>query len=122
MVNPNACEICLELEGKTVDLGEAFADKGDEVAGLKIEYETVEHPPIHNNCRCILAPVFISGKQMKGKIEKEIAKMKKQARENEEKYCLEIEHSHKEQEKKITEVKQAAVDEAVDKILNELDG
>ncbi len=50
------CPYCSDLDGKTVDLGENFADKGDEVSGYKVEYDNVGVPPLHPNCRCTIIP------------------------------------------------------------------
>lgn len=64
-VNPGGCEICAEFDGKTVPLDEAFAslgqtieytdDKGDPQT-YQIDYDTVEVPPLHPNCRCTVVP------------------------------------------------------------------
>ena len=55
IVNPDACEFCIQFEGKVIELGESFADKGDTInAGdseIELSYEDVEHPPLHPNCR-----------------------------------------------------------------------
>ncbi len=62
-VNPNACEFCVPMSGKTVPLGESFFDKGDTARGnqggeIDLDYDTVETPPLHPNCRCEIIPVF----------------------------------------------------------------
>lgn len=62
-VNPDACEFCIPMSGKTVPLGEAFFDKGDTTNGnqggeMELDYDTVETPPLHPNCRCEIIPVF----------------------------------------------------------------
>lgn len=58
----NACEFCLELDGKIVGLEESFAELGEDVSGsgdnsYRVGYETLETPPLHPNCRCAILPV-----------------------------------------------------------------
>jgi HK97 family phage portal protein len=58
------CEFCAELEGKVVEIDSNFANLGHDFTGadggkLKIDYEDIEHPPIHPNCRCVLLPVVL---------------------------------------------------------------
>jgi len=53
------CLECSSLDGKLVDLGDNFFDKGDEFLGLKLDYEDVGHPPLHSRCRCTLVPELI---------------------------------------------------------------
>lgn len=61
VVNPNACEQCLEFEGKTIDLGEPFLPVGgsyevnDQV--FTNDYDDIDSPPLHPNCRCTIIPV-----------------------------------------------------------------
>jgi len=50
------CEYCADMDGKTVDLDENFADKGDTIAGFAVDYEDVGAPPLHPNCRCTIIP------------------------------------------------------------------
>jgi SPP1 gp7 family putative phage head morphogenesis protein len=57
------CEFCNEIDGARIDLGDHYFEKGDtmEVEGsnpLKFDYETIEHPPLHSNCRCIELPIL----------------------------------------------------------------
>jgi len=54
LVNPGACEYCQTMPGKSVPLGESFFKEGDSVNGvdggkLSLDYEQVEHPPLHTN-------------------------------------------------------------------------
>lgn len=60
------CPFCADMDGKQTDLQETFFDKGDtlDVTGddgktstLKLNYEDIENPPLHNNCRCVLLPI-----------------------------------------------------------------
>ena len=53
------CQYCAPLDGKTVDVDEGFFSKGDEAEGddggsLALDYESVENPPLHANCRCFI--------------------------------------------------------------------
>ena len=52
--NPGACEFCEELNGNTVGLYESYALQGTQVqAGdrfFNVDYENVDHPPLHPNC------------------------------------------------------------------------
>lgn len=65
--NPDACEFCVAMEGKQVDLGQDFFGFGEsmEVEGvgtLKFNYEAVSGPPLHPKCRCtteaVINPVY----------------------------------------------------------------
>jgi len=64
---PDMCPWCAEMDGKTVALGEPFFDQGgsldanfDDAEGnqvprtLNFNYEPVQSPPLHPNCRCTL--------------------------------------------------------------------
>lgn len=58
------CPFCAEMDGKYIDLGEAYFQQGAsmdvEGAGrMKFDYETVEHPPLHTRCRCREKPVLV---------------------------------------------------------------
>ena len=64
IVNPGACQFCQPMAGKVVDLDASFYKKGDTASGddggtLNLDYVTTEHPPLHPNCRCDLAPIYI---------------------------------------------------------------
>lgn len=59
--NPGACEFCSELGGKTVGISESYKEIGDSVttedgATMAIDYDTIDTPPLHPNCRCIILP------------------------------------------------------------------
>lgn len=60
--NPGACEFCESLNGKTVGLFESYALQGTKLqAGdefFNVDYENVEHPPLHPNCECTILPVI----------------------------------------------------------------
>lgn len=62
VANPGACEICEEINGKQMDLGVAFLNVGDTLdygdgESYAVDYETVEDPPLHPNCRCTIIPI-----------------------------------------------------------------
>lgn len=66
-VNPGACPFCSEFDGKTVPLDEDFLGLGENYgytneAGEEItrtnDYDTVETPPLHPNCRCTIVPIY----------------------------------------------------------------
>lgn len=61
-VNPDACEICQEVEGKTVELDAGFFSQGDSVdygdgESYALNYDDVDAPPLHPNCRCTILPM-----------------------------------------------------------------
>ena len=52
-------EVLTEIENLTG----SFFEEGDEFKGLKggiikLDYDTVEHPPLHPRCRCTVVPVL----------------------------------------------------------------
>lgn len=51
-------DICQNLNGTKVAIGDNFANKGDSVAGAVLDYEDVWAPPAHPNCRSTLIPVL----------------------------------------------------------------
>ena len=67
-VNPDACPICIPLQGKIVDLETSFFKKGDTTTTsdgktFKLDYDNVLNPPIHVNCRCFIdhqVPIYTS--------------------------------------------------------------
>lgn len=66
VVNPDACEMCLELEGKTVELGEVYLSQGDTLdygdgQQFLADYDDVDDPPLHPNCRCTIIPTTTLG-------------------------------------------------------------
>jgi len=66
IAEPDACHWCAPLDGKIVDIETSYFDMGDEytvsVEGkgqtMKLDYETVETPPLHPRCRCSIAASF----------------------------------------------------------------
>lgn len=60
--NPGACEFCKALNGSTITLGATYVPLGGTIEGVdggtrKNDYEAIDHPPAHANCRCTLIPV-----------------------------------------------------------------
>jgi HK97 family phage portal protein len=64
----DACPFCLDMHGKQIGLGESFwtvegPDQVVEFDGRNIKlahnYENVQAPPLHPNCRCDMQPVLI---------------------------------------------------------------
>ena len=56
LASSDACPLCLELNGKTVKLGEAFVI--DRKA--KPAYQRIEHPPRHPHCFCTTTSVLLN--------------------------------------------------------------
>jgi len=61
--NPGACDYCEEVMKMGVKgVGETFLAKGESLTDSNgnervYDYEDVEHPPLHANCRCVVLPV-----------------------------------------------------------------
>lgn len=56
------CPLCAPLHEKVISLNDTFFAKGDSHEGdngqiIKLDYEAVDGPPLHPNCRCTLIPV-----------------------------------------------------------------
>ncbi len=56
------CQWCDPMDGRTQTLGQNFFQMGDEFEGrdggtLRFNAEPIEHPPLHPQCRCSLAPI-----------------------------------------------------------------
>jgi len=61
--NPGACEFCVALSGSIAQLGGTFVSKGSTITGSNggtrvNDYEDIQHPPIHCNCKCALLPII----------------------------------------------------------------
>lgn len=57
------CQFCREMDGKIIDIGKNFWDKGDSMVGedggtLKFGYTGIPAFPLHPACRCDLVPIF----------------------------------------------------------------
>lgn len=58
-IDENTDAECLELDGKQIPLGDNFFDKGQTTGRINLDYEDIQHPPLHVNCRCTLVPVVV---------------------------------------------------------------
>ena len=63
LASADACEFCLAMDGKVIQLGKAFAELGADVKGVEgglfpVKYKTVKHPPLHPNDRCTIVPII----------------------------------------------------------------
>lgn len=63
--NPGHCEFCASLNGSVINLGATFVPKGSQIEGddggsMINDYDNINHPPTHPNCRCTLIPVIES--------------------------------------------------------------
>lgn len=70
------CEYCEPMNGKTVGIEDTFFDEGDMVRGrdggiMKLDFDDVEDPPLHANCRCFTNAVVVE-KQTPTMITKEV--------------------------------------------------
>jgi len=62
-LDDRTCEWCGPMNGKTIGIGDNFFDKGDSFRGrdggvLDLDYDSVEFPPLHVNCRCTTIPII----------------------------------------------------------------
>jgi SPP1 gp7 family putative phage head morphogenesis protein len=59
--NPTACEICLELDGKIIELDESYIGLGEAMPITERinDYADIEGPPAHPACLCVLLPVIV---------------------------------------------------------------
>jgi len=64
-LDERTCEFCLAMEQKysQKNLNESFFDKGEKLIGLSggvlnLDYDDVEAPPLHPNCRCTVVPIL----------------------------------------------------------------
>jgi HK97 family phage portal protein len=63
LTNKGACEFCQALNGNIVQLGGTFVPLNSSLDGVDggtrvNNYEDIQHPPVHSNCRCALIPVL----------------------------------------------------------------
>lgn len=66
--SPDACEFCLDMHGKIIGVSEPYFRQGDSMElvdeddnpiVLSLDYEDVDGPPLHPNCRCVVLPVIV---------------------------------------------------------------
>lgn len=53
------CESCDIMDGKEISIDENFANKGDVVGQITVDYANVEAGSLHPNCRCYVRPETI---------------------------------------------------------------
>lgn len=61
----NVCEFCGPMDGEIIDISDGFFGKGETITGreggkLDLDYEDVDNPPLHVDCRCFIRPEEIS--------------------------------------------------------------
>lgn len=57
-LDERVCEHCNAMNGKTTSIREDFLKKGDSVAGFNVDYQNIQWPALHPQCRCTLLPVI----------------------------------------------------------------
>lgn len=66
VVNPDACDECSEFDGKTIGLDDSYVNQGETYSFTNSDgdteektndYDDIDEPPLHPNCRCTIAPV-----------------------------------------------------------------
>lgn len=76
------CEFCAPMDGKIVGIDQNYFDKGDQMTGLiggklDMDYEAIETPPLHANCRCTIVPILEAWKVDSNWNKKEFARKKR---------------------------------------------
>lgn len=65
-VNPDACDACIDYDGKTVPLDDpflsvgethTFTDSNGDEQNVVNSYDTIDEPPLHPQCRCTIVPI-----------------------------------------------------------------
>lgn len=61
-VNPDACDLCTPFEGKTIGLDDTYVKQGESYEDAvgevhENDYDDIDSPPLHPNCRCTILPV-----------------------------------------------------------------
>ncbi len=64
-LDERVCEFCGPENGKIIGVNDKFYAKGDVIQGtnggmLRLDYRSIDVPPIHTNCRCFVRPEEIS--------------------------------------------------------------
>ena len=57
-LDERVCPECNAMHMKTVGLRDEFIKQGDTQRGVTYDYEDVNHPPLHPNCRCTLLSII----------------------------------------------------------------
>lgn len=71
-------DICIELDGKIVDIDKDFVEKGGVVAGVSLDYDDTPYPPAHPNCRSTIIPVLLEAKSDGRQLRDQIERLEKQ--------------------------------------------
>ena len=58
------CQFCEAMDGKIMTIDGNYHNQGDKFEGaeggiLSLDYEPIQHPPLHAGCRCSLIPVLM---------------------------------------------------------------
>ena len=58
------CKFCRPMDGKVIGIKTNFFRKGDVWEGddgktITLDYDDIQGPPMHNNCRCTLLPILL---------------------------------------------------------------
>lgn len=68
-LDERVCPYCDELHGKTIEIDRSFFKTGDTLDvgddSMDLDYEDVEGPPLHPDCRCTVLPVVEGVKSQK---------------------------------------------------------
>jgi HK97 family phage portal protein len=80
-VDERVCEWCEPLDGKMFGIETTVYKEGDEIMGseggiLNNDYDDVEYPPLHPNCRCTFSPVILGQADTKPKVKEDNNKIK----------------------------------------------
>lgn len=91
LLAPDPCEFCQamadQFEKNAVGIDQAFLTRGSVLTGadggeLELDYENIDGPPLHPNCRCSLQPKLVDGYQdIASEIQAEIEREERAARE-----------------------------------------
>ncbi len=58
VTDPDPCQYCATLVGKTAPLNGNFVNKGDTILDRAFDYDDLPSPPLHPNCQCDVIPIF----------------------------------------------------------------
>lgn len=91
LLAPDPCEFCQamadQFEKNAVGIDQAFLTRGSVLTGsdggeLELDYENIDGPPLHPNCRCSLQPKLVDGyADIASEIQAEIEREERAARE-----------------------------------------
>jgi len=124
-LDERTCPWCSDMNGKTIGLEKGFFVEGDklDVGGkvLNFDYEDIQEPPLHTNCRCTTVPIIVGERQMiSNKLDKSIEDIKKEIKEEIEQEKASMKLLDKKRKKELEE-KQKKIDERLKRISNNVD-